>query len=81
MKKIIIIIAVFIYSILAFSTNFSKSNSGYYEIPAYRPFLGFKLNKGLFDINTPFLLANIEYKEKIIICLIQNIYIKIMRFL
>ncbi|WGS64276.1 LysM peptidoglycan-binding domain-containing protein [Marinitoga aeolica] len=64
MKKIIIIISIFIYGILAFSTNFSKSNSGYYEIPAYKPFLEFKLNKNLFDINTPFLLANIEYKGK-----------------
>ncbi|KLO24566.1 MULTISPECIES: LysM peptidoglycan-binding domain-containing protein [unclassified Marinitoga] len=62
MKKIIIFI-ILIYSIIIFSINFSKSGKGYYEIPAYKPLLGISLNEGLFDVNMPFLLANLEFKN------------------
>lgn len=63
MKKFIIIFYI-ILSLSFFATNFSQSNIGYYEIPAYKSFLDFDINNDLFDKNMPFLLANLSYNDK-----------------
>ncbi|GAB6189488.1 hypothetical protein JCM30566_12280 [Marinitoga arctica] len=64
MKKYLFLLIFFVYAILIFSTNFLKSNEGYYEVPSYRTFGYFEFNNNFFDKNIPFLLANLEYKNK-----------------
>jgi len=63
MKKIIIILILFIYAMLAFPINFLKSNEGYYEVPSYKSFGDIVFNIDFFNTNIPFLLGNLEYKS------------------
>ncbi|KAF2956453.1 LysM domain-containing protein [Marinitoga sp. 38H-ov] len=64
MRKYFIIFILFLYT-LTFSIDFSKSNKGYYETPAYKSYIGFNINKEIFHSSLPLLIGNLEYNSEI----------------
>jgi LysM repeat protein len=64
MRKYIIILFLLLYTFI-FSIDFSNSNKGYYEIPAYKTYNGFNINQEIFNNSLPLLIGNLEYNGEI----------------